>query len=129
VLDMNLKNPFTVDQLKQYWNEFAQKLKQEKRDIEYSIIANRELVMDEHFTIFIKLDNGVQLDQLNTFNVEMMGFLRKSLKNNHVLLRAEVSATEAKKVIYTSEDKFKYLLEKYPILDDLKRRLGLETDF
>jgi DNA polymerase-3 subunit gamma/tau len=126
---MNLKNPFTVDQLKQYWNEFAQKLKQEKRDIEYSIIANRELVMDEHFTIFIKLDNGVQLDQLNTFNVEMMGFLRKSLKNNHVLLRAEVSATEAKKVIYTSEDKFKYLLEKYPILDDLKRRLGLETDF
>ena len=37
--------------------------------------------------------------------------------------------TSSKKVIYTNKEKFDHLAEKNPTLNDLKERLGLDTDF
>ena len=36
---------------------------------------------------------------------------------------------EGKKVYYTPREKFDYLVEKNPILKELKDRLGLDTDY
>jgi DNA polymerase-3 subunit gamma/tau len=35
---------------------------------------------------------------------------------------------EARKTLYTSQEKFKYLAEKHPSLLDLKNKLGLDLD-
>jgi DNA polymerase III subunit gamma/tau len=126
--DTTIRDTFSLSNLKSIWNEYASRMKREKKDIEYVILSNRELELDG-FTIKIKLDNLIQIDQLNGFKTEFVEHLRKSLKNNLIMLEASISASEAKKVIYTSDEKFKHLLQKYPILEDLKKRLGLETDF
>lgn len=129
-LDTSIKGSFTIDQLKFYWNEFAKSLKSQKKDIEYVILINRELQLDEDHTIHVQLDNLIQVDQLNAFKADLMDYLRKNLKNNLLMLSATVAAAaEGKKLIYTSDDKLKYLAEKYPIVDELKKRLGLDTDF
>jgi DNA polymerase III subunit gamma/tau len=124
-----LSNKFLLNELKHYWNEYAIMLKKNKKDIEHAILANRELDLDENFNIRIKLENFIQLDQLNSFKADFVDYLRKSLKNTLIMLEASIMPTESKKIIYTSEDKLKHLAGKYPIVDDLKKRLGLETDF
>jgi DNA polymerase III subunit gamma/tau len=128
-VDTSVRNTFSISELKSYWNEYALSLKKQKRENEYLILINRELELDENFNIKIKLDNGVQLDQLNSFKGELVDYLRKSLKNNLILVESSLSAVETKKIIYTSDDKLKHLLQKYPVIDELKKRLGLETDF
>ncbi|MBX9852567.1 MAG: hypothetical protein K2X86_12540, partial [Cytophagaceae bacterium] len=127
-LDLSVKNQFHKEELRQAWDDYANKLKKEQRDIEYAIIANREINLDENFNIKIKLDNLIQHDQLNTFKADFADYLRKRLNNNLIMIEAIVAPTENKKIIYTSEDKLKYLARKYPIVDDLKKRFGLETD-
>jgi hypothetical protein len=42
---------------------------------------------------------------------------------------SEIKIEAGKKVIYTSREKFDYLVEKNPVLKELKDRLGLDTDF
>lgn len=128
-VDTSIRNQFSISELKNYWNEFALMMKKQKRDIEYLILINREMELDENFTIRIQLDNLVQLDQLNAFKTDLVEYLRKNLKNNLIMLESTVSANETKKIIYTSDDKLKHLSEKHPIVNELKKRLGLETDF
>lgn len=126
---MNVRNHFTLDDLKIHWNDFAARMKQEKRDIEYLILANRHLEMDANYCIRIKLDNMIQSDQFNSFKADLADYLRKKLGNNHIMLDVVIEQAENIKVIYTSEDKLKYLMGKYPLLEDLKKKLGLDTDF
>jgi DNA polymerase-3 subunit gamma/tau len=127
-IDTNIRDTFSLSNLKNLWNEYASKMKREKKDIEYVVLSNREIELDG-FTIKVKLDNLIQLDQLNSFRTEFVEYLRKNLKNNLILLEADISEHETKKIIYTSDDKFKHLAQKYPIVEDLKKRFGLETDF
>ena len=43
--------------------------------------------------------------------------------------KREVVETQDERKLYTSQDKFNYLAEKYPVIVDLKQRFGLDTDF
>ncbi|MFL5730204.1 MAG: DNA polymerase III subunit gamma/tau [Cytophagaceae bacterium] len=118
---------FTLQDVKKYWESFAQNLKNEGKKSEH-IIMDRDITLDKH-TIKVKLDNLIQADQLNSFKVDVLEFLRKKLDNNSLTLEADVAEAEGKRKIYTSDEKFKYLSEKYPFLDEMKKRFGLETDF
>jgi DNA polymerase III subunit gamma/tau len=119
--------PFSLDDVKKSWLSFAATLKSEGKKSEF-IIMDREITLDKN-TIRVKLDNLIQADQLNSFKVDILEYLRKKLDNNALMLECDISETEGKKKIYTSDEKFKYLSEKYPFLDEMKKRFGLETDF
>jgi len=69
------------------------------------------------------------MDLLNTFKPDLLNFIRSKINNSAINLIAEISEEEAVKLIYTSNDKFKYLAEKHPILGEMKKRFGLDTDF
>ena len=119
---------FTRDQVIAAWQEYTLKFKEEGKKSE-SIILNRHLEFTDDFTIQIKLDNFVQMDLLNTFKPDLLNFIRSKINNSALNLIAEISEEETVKLIYTSNDKFKYLAEKYPILGEMKKRFGLDTDF
>jgi DNA polymerase III subunit gamma/tau len=118
---------FSLEDVKKYWSSFALNLKAENKKSEF-IIMDREIALDKN-TIKVKLDNLIQADQLDSIKTDVLEFLRKKLDNNSLLLESDVSESEGKRKIYTSDEKYKYLAEKYPFLDDMKRRFGLETDF
>lgn len=93
---------------------------------EYQLLS-QEYVLRER-QIVVQLMNPFQDTMLNNIKSELTTFLREKLKNNTIILTGEVNVTEDKKVIYTSREKFEYLAEKNPILNELKDRLGLDTD-
>ncbi|MDO1447266.1 DNA polymerase III subunit gamma/tau [Rhodocytophaga aerolata] len=120
--------PFTKEQLENCWKAYAQS---RLTDIGYNseqVILNRPIELQET-TILLKLDSQTQMSQLNEFKPLLLEYLRKNMRNFSIELQAEIAPQEAKKMIYTSQEKFKYLAEKHPVLQDLKNRLGLDLEF
>lgn len=63
--------------------------------------------------------------------IELSTFIRERLKNNSILISGKLveMKEDEKKVFYTPREKFEYLIEKNPMLKELKDRLGLDTDY
>lgn len=107
------------------WNDFAEQRK--KFQAEYQLLSQPFELREKQVTVH--LHNNVQEMLLNNLRTELGAFLREKLKNNAVTLVGMLVELEDKKVIYTPREKFDYLLERNPLLKELKDRLGLDTDF
>ncbi|KAA9332071.1 DNA polymerase III subunit gamma/tau [Hymenobacter busanensis] len=114
--------------LQRVWAEIAEERKVNSMS-EY-LVLNRPVHADEQHTIQLHLDNGVQMDQFNAFRPELLLELKRRTGYRTLRLAADVveSAPTVKR-LYTSTDKFAFLADKYPVLMEMKQRLGLDTDF
>lgn len=118
-------NSFTPEQLSAAWQEFAEQRK--KYQAEYQLLAQPYDLKDNKLTLHLL--SPVQETMLNNVRTELTAFLREKLKNSTILVVGELKESEDKKMMYTSRDKFEYLLEKNPALKEMKERLGLDPDF
>jgi DNA polymerase III subunit gamma/tau len=120
--------PFTVKELQLAWDKLIKDLENRKKFSEY-VILNRSFTLDGT-TIHIEVDNEIQVDLLTiSLRTEVLSFLRKELQNSTIHLEVVVSKEEAKTMIYTQADKFKFMAEKNPAMNDLKNILGLDYDY
>ncbi|MBC7919836.1 MAG: DNA polymerase III subunit gamma/tau [Ferruginibacter sp.] len=119
---------FSGEDLRGHWEEFAKTKEALGRQNDFFIL-NRPLELKEEHTVWLKLENTLQLQQLNGMKAEVLAFLRQRLHNQLVQVQAEVVAQENKKMIYTSQDKFRYLAEKNPALVELQNAFGLDIDY
>jgi DNA polymerase-3 subunit gamma/tau len=120
--------PISQSELQVVWNEYALQKKNEDRTMEYMIL-NRPVTINDRFEIELQVENPVQVAEFNNVKPELLAFLRQRLENNKLHIRIELRKKEEVKLLYTSIDKYNYLAEKYPALNNLKGRLGLDTDF
>lgn len=81
--------------------------------------------------IIVSLLSPVHDTMLNNIKSEIASFLREKLKNSTIQVKGELqtSADDSRKVMYTPREKFEYLMEKNPLLKELRDRLGLDTDY
>lgn len=96
-------------------------------------MVNECLILDRpiqliDYSIVLRLDNVIQEDHLNTFKAELLEFLRRNLKNNLINIRIEIKEENEIKKLYTSKEKYLFLAEKHPVLDELRLRLGLDLN-
>ena len=117
--------PFTLEQLRLVWTDFAEQRK--KFQAEYQLLLQPFEIREN--LVVIHLLSPVQETMLSNFKSDLISYLRENLKNNTILVSAELKETDEKQRLYTPRDKFEYLLEKNPVLKELKDRLGLDTDF
>ncbi len=117
--------PFTPEQLRAAWMEFAEQRK--NLQVEYRFLLQAYELRDKH--IIMPLLHPVQETMLAAMKTELTAHLREKLRNSNILVIGELQVADDKKMMYTASDKFKYLAEKNPILVELKERLGLDTDF
>ena len=118
---------FTLEELQKHWGAFAEKKKMEGKDSAYNLLQHDKRL--EENKIIISLSNAVQIDLLDHFRSDLVNFLRHQLDNRRIDLEIEIPKEESKKMIYTNKEKYEYLVEKKPLLNELKNRLGLDTDF
>jgi len=119
---------FSVEELRQKWDAFADQIRQEGRESEYATLK-QEWKLEEKYRVRMQLTNGVQQLSMEKLNQDLTLFLRKSLCNKNISVEWEVAKNEHKKLIYTNSEKFEHLAEKNPALRKLKDRLDLDTDF
>ncbi len=83
----------------------------------------------ENNVVIVQLLSPVHETMLNNIKSDLTAFLREKLRNSSIQVAGEVQTDSDIKVIYTNREKFDFLVEKNPLLKELKDRLGLDTDF
>ncbi|WP_018479524.1 DNA polymerase III subunit gamma/tau [Pontibacter roseus] len=119
--------PVDADRLKTVWHAILRRKKAENM-MEYTLL-NRQYHIGEGNDIILHLENHVMMDQFTSLRPSLLAELKKETGNRSITLKAEVMEVQEGNKLYTSQDKFNYLAEKYPVLVDMKQRLGLDTDF
>ncbi|WP_161889108.1 DNA polymerase III subunit gamma/tau [Pontibacter russatus] len=119
--------PVDPARLKTVWHNVLRRKKSENM-MEYTLL-NRQYHVSAENEITLHLENHVMLDQFTTLRPSLLAELKKELGNRSIRLTAEVMELEEGNKMYTSQDKFNYLAEKYPLLVDMRQRLGLDMDF
>ena len=117
--------PFTDDQLREAWMEFATTRKM--YHAEYHLLTQEYEIINHQ--IVVHLHNPVQETILDTLRADVTSYLREILKNSTIQVVGELKETTDKKLMYTNREKFDHLAEKNPAIKQLKDRLGLDPDF
>jgi hypothetical protein len=126
VVEKNNSKTFTPEQLKKAWDEFAETKK--------PYVATYHLLTQgfefRENKVIVPLHNHFQITLLDEMKLDLLTFLRERLQNDSIQLSGEVkTADDTKKVLYTNREKLDHLMEKNPVLKELKDRFGLDTDF
>ena len=124
-----LKEPFTEEQLLQNWAKYA-KLAQEQGKLQlYATLTGRQPSLKDNFVIEWPLDNRSQEEMIEKEKTDLLGYLRRELKNTEIKLSTIVSKDESAKKLYTAHDKFQHMAQKNPNINKLKQQFDLEIDF
>ena len=113
--------------LQRVWKELTEERKPISM-MHYSLL-NRPVQANEQHMILLRVDNPVQEDQFNDLRSEFLGELRRRTGYPRLNVTVElVERVEIGRKLYTSTDKMDYLMERYPMLVEMKQRLGLDVD-
>jgi len=112
------------------WNEIAKKYKDAN-------LINKFVMMDRPIELIdtvahLKVENEVQVQHFNEqLRMEVLGTLRERLQNYAIDIVLDVTVQENgdKKLLYTQSDKYDFLVQKHPLLGELKQKLGLDHEF
>lgn len=108
---------------------FAEKKKAEDKMVDYVIFANKTFTQAGDNTIRIPLYNEIQKKQLEALKPELTGYIKSETGIKDFEIEGEVMQNQEKgNMLYTDTDKLNYLVKKYPDIEKLKQKLGLETD-
>ena len=107
-----------------HWHAYARKLKKAGKMSEYSLL-NQDIVLRDTI-IVVQLVNTVQQDILAGIREDLMAYLRQIFQCPSLELKGVVVPPEKNMKPYTAQEKFKYLVEKYPDLRILQEKLSLD---
>lgn len=111
--------------IQQAWNTFAETRKQESA---VYILLQRPLEI-VNYNITITLSNPVEEPLLQGIKSDLLAHLRESLENTSIQLESVLTQIEHSTIAYTNREKLEKLAEKFPMVSELKDRLGLDPDF
>ncbi|MCT4623651.1 MAG: DNA polymerase III subunit gamma/tau [Schleiferiaceae bacterium] len=114
--------PFTETQIIALWEKYANDQKENKPL--YAILSKKPKLISES-ELELELDSTVQEAILMQSKNDLLKHLRSTLENSAVYLKHTIKELEKVNLIYTPEEKFKYMAEKNPALLELKKRLDM----
>jgi hypothetical protein len=117
----------TESQIRKIWSDFIYN-ELDPESPQARLLRNRTIHLEET-KITIAFENEIQIQKLKEFSDQLMHYMRVQAKNGELGLETKLEEKVEKELIYTSHQKYKVLIEKYPILDDLKQSLGLDLEF
>ena len=120
------REDFTYERLLEVWSSYAEKLKRENKINLYTILNNFAPSLKGKEHIVISVEGKAQEDFVQSESVELMNFLRNNLKNFGVEISYKHAERAHEKRLYTSKERYDYLVNKNPKLEDLRRKFGLD---
>ena len=115
--------PLTREAVAKHWQAYVRGLKEAGKVSEYSLLNQAFAVEDN--AVVVTLVNAVQQDTLAGIQEELLAYLRTRLQRPDIVLRGVVVKAQKNSKPYTAQEKFKYLVEKYPDLHTLQAKLAL----
>jgi DNA polymerase-3 subunit gamma/tau len=122
------KEPFSYEQLMVLWEEYTQKAKDAQKINFYTILKSNAPVLESPTVLKVAIENSAQESILQSEMVEFLNFLRSRLKNFDLTLITERVERKIQNRLYTSNEKYAYMVGKNPKLEDLRKRFNLDIN-
>jgi DNA polymerase-3 subunit gamma/tau len=120
------KTPFGQDQVNRFWKLYIQNHVDTNNRSLYTTLNSRNPELKAHFKLIFPIENNIQLNQIDLIKVDLVNYLRKHLNNYALTFETPIKKLKSKKHVYSDEDRYKSMAEKYPILEKLREGLDLD---
>ncbi|WP_432711070.1 DNA polymerase III subunit gamma/tau [Pedobacter sp.] len=126
-IDGNDKEAFTFEQLKVLWERYANKAKDEGKINVYTLLTSNEPIL-ENDVITVIIENKIQESILQDELVYFLNYLRPRLKNFNLRIVTKKVELELKNRLYTSIEKYQYMVQKNPQLEEMRKQFNLDVN-
>ena len=120
------KTPFGQDQVDRLWKLYIQNHVDTNNRSLYTTLNQRNPELKAHFKLIFPIENNIQQSQIDLIKIDLVNYLRKHLNNYPLTFETPIKKLKSKKHIYSDEDRYKSMAEKYPILEKLREGLDLD---
>jgi DNA polymerase-3 subunit gamma/tau len=122
------KEPFTYEQLMLYWNQYANKTKEDGKINVYTIMTASEPLLETPEEITVHVEHKIQEGQLQDEMIDLLNFLRPRLKNFNVSIQCKQVTRAVVNRLYTNVERYQYLVDKNPKLEEMRKRFNLDVN-
>lgn len=122
------KNPFTQEEFIKVWVDYSSQIKLENKMSLASLLDNYTPTLKEEFKIELPVENKLQANELIHERIDLLNYLRQKLKNYSITVEPAIVENTQERKLYTSKDKYQYMLEKNPKLDEFRKTFNLDLD-
>ena len=120
------KQDFTAEQFFELWKVYTQKAKDQDKIHLYTLMNNDPLINGTEITVLV--ENSALESTLQDEKIDLLNFLRTALKNFDLQIVVKRAENVGAKRIYTNKDKYAYMVEKNPQLEEMRRRFNLDVN-
>ncbi len=119
---------FDLDALKVVWKAYCDQLLQNGRNAMLGTLTLSQPELLENYCVKYQVHNESQLRELEMEKSELVGFLRKQLRNYSLEFRLEKTEYTKSFRPFTAEEKMRAMEEKNPHVSVLRQKLGLQPE-
>ena len=120
------KKEFNATSFEIAWKEFTEKLKGEGTRI-VSMFKTLKPEVENDQLIKIHLSNAAQKDLfVMNYKQRLINFLGNKFILNNLDVETIVDLSESNEILYSDEQKYNYLISKYPAMKDIKKAFNLD---
>lgn len=124
------KTPFTIDQVKMIWKQYAFQMKDIGADTIYYALTKRDPKIINENEIHQNFDNQVQIDMIQHHLSDFIEFIRNKLNNWSVQLFFDINTQQEEDIrLLTGKDKFDALAKKNVNLYSFQKTFNLDIDY
>ena len=123
--DASEDHPFTQSQFEVKWNEYMERF-HDRPNLKVTLSRIPELNGSK---LILKIENVVQNEEIAKIKPDLVGWLRKELKNNTIELITEIIAPqEGEQKPYSESERLAEMIKKNPEIGNLKKAFNLDID-
>tara|TARA_B100000674_G_scaffold103181_1_gene75413 strand:+ start:568 stop:2301 length:1734 start_codon:yes stop_codon:yes gene_type:complete len=124
----NLENLVNLSEesLLPIWKNLLTKLKKEGKPNLHATLNNQRQNKIENSILELNVQSEVQKKEILDNQNMIIDYLKDKTKINFLKIDVKISKLKEEKVLYTNEDKLKYILEENPTIVELIKNLDLE---
>jgi DNA polymerase-3 subunit gamma/tau len=120
------REEITPEALDSAWKEFTEHLKGDGTRI-VSMFKTIVPELENEQTVKIHLSNAAQKDTfILNYKPKLLSFLESRFLVDDLDIETIIDVSEASEVLYSDEQKLSYLINKYPILKEMKKTFNLD---
>ncbi|MOA15362.1 hypothetical protein D3C78_1355150 [compost metagenome] len=94
----------------------------------YTLMSTSAPILESQEEIMVHIEHKLQEDLLQDEMIDLLNFLRPRLKNFSIYIKTKQVVKEVVNRLYTSTEKYQYLVEKNPKLEEMRRRFNLDVN-
>lgn len=120
---------FTEEALQEAWKAYLELRSSNGASDMELLVLNRTVGKSGQHNVKISLVSQLEVSILERMEQDLVQYFRRELKNTFILLEKEVKEQETTRKLYTSKDKYEYMVRQNPALKEMKERLGLDFEY